>query len=296
MMRPILLYTGIHTGTHFAKMLLQMHSRVDFCAMDNDIVDLARQPGYAVEPPGHTRPALRVPPGGETVFGDLVLRWLRGELPTEEMVAYYGHWRSGMRLGPGVASPGRRRQAREIRRSLDEFGLRPVTKSARSRPLLHDHMRAHHVGCSYAGLQEADVVVTLRHPLLTVLSVRRIASDKDSDIWQFWHCFEHCWNLPGLHYLPIDRPADHAALLRRLGLPPEDRFLAAAEINPAINRTTEAKARGDPRRLDPELLRAKRMLIEENKLHPLLRPYWNHCRRMQFLRLFEFFGYDFSGY
>lgn len=298
MSRPLILWTGLHTGTHFARMLLQMHARIGWCVLDNDFVDVDRRPGYTLDHPGFAHPGKRGPAAGETTFGRLLLTWFSGELPTAELCAYYEHWRTGLRIDEHTAVA--RRRGREIRRSLNEFGIRPP-KAEHCRPLLHDHMRAHHVGCTFSRLPEADVVVTLRHPLLTVLSVQRWATNSDTDLWDFWHCLEHVYDLAGLHFLPIDRPADqpfdHADFQRRLGLHADPHWLDAAAINPTINQTSERNARGDPACLDPELLVARRQLVEENRLHPLLVTYWRHFRRLRCFPLYEqFYDFRFAGH
>ncbi|MEQ8787402.1 MAG: hypothetical protein RIC55_13940 [Pirellulaceae bacterium] len=289
-MRPIFLYTGVRTGTMFIRRLLETHSAVDFCVLEDLRVDRGRKRGYQLTPPIGSAGVIAP---GEAPFSALNTEWLCGRRNTDDLLAYYRHWKHHLRTAGGKATPYEALRQDGVRAIRDLFGLEAEEKSS-PRLFFHDHLRAVHAKSDYRCLQSMDVVTTIRHPLLTAISIRLLTGE-DRALWEFWDALERYFETPGVIFAPVDRGVDHHHLLERLGLPPEKNFSLAVKADPAINALTERPMRHQmhERHPDPELKHARRLLVEENRLHPRLRPYWDALRQYRFLSLYESFAYDF---
>lgn len=291
--RPIFLYSGQATGTMYLRRLLEAHRAVDFCRLENLRVDVDRQPGYTIAPPLHTR---GVAIAGETTFAALITSWLRGERTTADLLAYYAHWRDEMlvaKQGPPwrlVATTGRH-MLRKI------FAIEPRPKDATARLFFHEHLRFSHLAADYACLADFDVVVPLRHPLLTVVSLLRRRGD-ELGIWELWAALDRVANIPNVIYHPIDLAADADDLRRRLDLPIDDRFEQAAAVDVVVNKTAQGRplnGQHPSKDKNPALLDARRRLLAGEGVAPIIGPYWRHARRSRFLAIYEAAGYDFAG-
>lgn len=293
MTRPIFLYTGSCTGTMLARRLLETHPDVDACVLENLRVDLARQPGYTLALPIHDGGKL---PDGEAFFSTLNTAWLRGEIPTPELLSYYTHWKANVQVDSPAGRPYNIVRASATHAARELFGAAaPVSKACRL--FFHDHMRLAHLTGVHRALADVDVVTTLRHPLLTVVSILRRAGH-EMPLWEFWSTFGQVYDLPNVVYFPIDVQRDADRLRRRLDLRPSVNFETACAKDVVVNRTSATPRRHDSpeRNPDPELHAARRLLIEENRVHARLRGYWDYVRRQPWLRLYEAVGYDFAGY
>lgn len=302
-MRPLFLYTGIATGTMYVRRLLEVHPDLQWCVFENLKTDVARTPDYLLRLPIHKSGP---PADGETWFSELNTAWIRGVLATHDLLAHYHHWRDEIRLD---ADPGRPAEiiARSARQSIRElFGVKPPPKAETARLFFHDHLRWSHLASDFRALADVDVLCTLRHPMLTAVSILRRTAGEVS-LWEFWTVLERLALVPNVVYFPVDldvaEPSDRQAksdgLRARLQLARNQRLADAALADVIVNRTVEkrtTKYDHPARDPNPALRAARRLLLDENRLAPILTPYWRHLRRSPILRLYEAAGYDFSGW
>jgi hypothetical protein len=177
------------------------------------------------------------------------------------------------------------------RREFGEWGV-PVPAKGGCRRLFHAHLKQTFRGQDLAGLQ---IVVSVRHPLLAVITALRRGSNLDD----LFFALEYGFRIKAVR-VAVDLPADRLAIFNALQLEPAETTRAFLARAPIINRTL---CQGEPHPThnysvaeqdNPELLSARRMLVEERRIHPLLRPYWARLQREQMLDPFSQLGYDFA--
>ena len=91
----IALLTPQHTGTHFARMLLESHSRIAFCVKESRRIDADQRPGYRLTGDGD---GPRGSPN-ETMLDSYVVRHFHGQMSESDFVGsirycvsqYFGH-------------------------------------------------------------------------------------------------------------------------------------------------------------------------------------------------------------
>lgn len=291
-MRPIFLYTGQRSGTMYCRHLLECHRQVGPCVMENQRVDTRKTKGYKISRSYHRRGETL--PANETTFAHLVTAWLRGEIPTLELLSFYDHWKTGQVIDNRDGLTPYQQALNSSRAVRRHFFGEAHGKVEDCRLFFHEHLRWSHQPSDFACLRDVDVVTTLRHPLLVACSMLRV-SGSEQGIWQQWTLLERLINVPNVIFYPVDHP-DSEQLRRRLGLANDQWFSEAASRRVVINRTSKGGGKWTVRAKDqnPELLKA-RAAVRRGKLPAILKPYWTFFRRSRLLPFYEAAGYDFGG-
>lgn len=283
----IYLLTPQHTGTHFTRMLLETHPEIAFGVAESRRIDCGLRPDYRPSGNGNG-------PAGtenERMLDEFAVRCLRNELGAEEFIRRVtyclGQW--------SHAAPRRSFYEQLAGVARHDFALLGLELSPKSPRYLLFHG---HAGPKLAGVKidacPFRFVVTLRHPLLAVISaLRRTANPQVAE--DLLCAFDLVLNISNACFLCVDRPQSLPEsvdeLLCALGLTPHDatrRYLAAV---PQINRTvpnsvkpssleeTESSV-ADPQAL-AALRDAREQLIHEQRIHPVLKPWHERACRLR---------------
>jgi len=291
----IFLFTPQHTGTHFARMLLESHRHIDFCIFEDARipVDLRRDyicRGEGVEPGSDPR---------ERLLEYYVRDYYRGAITAAEFFRCLDCYAANRIEAAPAFTRGQllaRHRRQEFRQDL---GIELEPKQPLYR-LFHGHCGPDYAGYSFCG-KEFRLVVTVRHPLLSILSILR----RDPKVLDdFLFALEFVFQLDAFFSRTDLWQNDEPRLLgvfSHLGLTPGAPTLQYVGQRPVINRTLSA---GEPhpvhnfryqRAMAPGLARtlddAKRLLTEENRVHDLLRPCWDELVRRGLFEHYERLGY-----
>lgn len=276
----VFLLTPQHTGTHFARMLLESHSKVSFCVSEHWRIDAERRPGYRltgrVTGPGRAR--------NEVMLDDEAIRHFHGQALESDFVDSV-HYCLSQLLG----APEARTVRDEIeRRSRDQFkiiGMQPAAK--RPRYLLFQGHSGHKYHYARFDDSRFKFVVTLRHPLLSVISSLRRTNNPDV-ARDLLHGLAIALSIPNAFFMCVDlwehEPSRYLDVFGFLALEQEEMPARYVELRPRINETISRDRRPsllqepDNRQADDstlaELQEARHMLLE-GRMHPMLRE-WEH--------------------
>ncbi len=293
--RLIFLFTPQHTGTHFLRMLLESHRNIDFCVFEDCRIPVDLRHDYVcrgegVEPSSDPR---------ERLLQDYVGDYYRGAITADDFFRCLDCFGAN-RI---EASPAFTRRQLLARRRIQEFredlGIELEPKDPLFR-LFHGHCGPAYAGRPFSGT-EFRLVVTVRHPLLSIISILR----RDPDILNdFLFALEFVFQLDAFFFCTDLWQNDEPRLLSvfpHLALTPGEPSIRYVRQRPVINRTL---APGEPhpahnfryqRTMDPGLARAlddaKRLLLEENRVHDLLKPYWDELVRRGLTAHYARLGY-----
>lgn len=252
--RIILLATPQHTGTHYMRLLLELHPNIQHVKMmvcEYNNVRLARF-----------------------------------------MVRYFGQKISYDELYNSVVNAEFRDGDIEFTHNgLKSIGIIPDAKSS-PLPFIHTHIFWYNMNDKkiYSPpdrpLNEFDVVYTVRDPMLSFVTAFRrspVPEITTGDILNGLKYIER-YGSDGFIYatdLPEDRADAAIKVFDFLGLPHNDKCLKYVNANNPVNVTGGKD----------ELLEAKRMILEEKKVPPFLVPYVSKIRRFNLQGFFESLGY-----
>jgi len=293
----IYLLTPQHTGTHFTRMLLETHPEISLGVAESRRVDCEMRPDYC--PFGNGQG----PHGAanERMLDDFAVRCLCGELEQAEFirrVAYCLRQRSHA-LSPRTFAEQLAATARH------DFGLLDLELPAKSPRYLLFHG---HAGPKLRGVDFRQVsfrfVVTIRHPLLAVVSALRRTNDPQV-AENLLQAFDLVLDIPEAAYICVDQrrrlPAAVEQLFAGLDLTPHEvtrRYLSAA---PSVNRTISRERR--PTSLEElesaaadattlaALADARDRLLDGRGIHPLLERWATRAAELKLPERMARFGY-----
>ena len=297
----IFLFTPQHTGTHFVRMLLETHPAIGFCVNESRRIDSAMREAHCLAGTG----AGASGPPHERRLDDIIVDHFHGRLSEADFSHRYDYClRQSIERFPGrtVADVIRATSGAQFR----ELGLVPAEKTPRFR-LFHGHC-----GPKYreASLEPSSLrfVVTLRHPLLSLISALR-RTDEPAVAEDLIEAFDIVLGLRGAFFFCTDlwqgRPEAMRGLFTTLGLNPSAETEAFLQLQPRVNETVvrgperpsrlqePEAARASPARL-AELQDARALLLAEGRIHPGLRPWWARICERGIDERMERFGYDFT--
>ncbi|MBN8624752.1 MAG: hypothetical protein J0M17_04600 [Planctomycetes bacterium] len=294
----IFLLTPQHTGTHFARMLLETHSLISFGIPESRRIDCDLRPDYLLKGNGIGPDG----PENERMLDDFAVEHFHGRMDCE---AFLQRIRYGLSLRTQIT--GNRTAYEELARiAVKDFRILGLELSAKSPSylLFHGHCGPKYLAASFASAPY-KFVVTLRHPLLAVISALRRTNDPE--VAHNILCgLDLVLRIPQAHFVCVDlldRRRDAALdVFPFLGLEPEDVTRRFVELAPPINRTIDAGQRPaaieETERVGADLgaleqLRtARRMLIEEGRIAPILEPWRRVAFKLQLPARLRRFGYD----
>ncbi|MBN8626905.1 MAG: hypothetical protein J0M17_15600, partial [Planctomycetes bacterium] len=293
----IYLLTPQHTGTHFTRMLLETHPEISLGVAESRRIDCNMRPDYCPSGNGHG------PHGAanERMLDDFAVRCLRGELEPVEFVrrvAYCLRQRSH-------APPPRSFAEQLAATARHDFGLLGLELPAKSPRylLFHGHAGPKLRGVEF-GACPFRFVVTLRHPLLAVVSALRRTNDPQV-AENLLQAFDLVLDIPTAAYVCVDHPQCLPEAVERLfaglNLTPHEvtrRYLSAA---PAVNRTISRERRPnsleelESAAVDPTALaalaEARAWLLEGQGIHPLLDRWAARAAELKLPERMARFGY-----
>lgn len=299
MPRPLFLYTSIHTGTIFTRLSLGLHPLVDVCLMEN-----ARIPADLDESKGVEHPAFGPSRGDhELTFGSFITRWLKKEISLPELIKIRDYWNTRNIVGSNqIKTTYQKTVNKEVAMRRRMGYPAAAAKSREPRFFFHEHIRRGHSGLDYTALNNVDTLTTLRHPMLILISVLR-RTCKDRQYWEAITALEYFCFVPNVTYFPVDIKTKETVenVLEDIGLPLHKKVVESLSSGKPVNATTTTKQVHQHMERNKtsegvELRRARQMLIEENKVHPMLSRYWKHFLSLKVRRTYEALGYDFSGH
>lgn len=292
------LFTSHHTGTHFARMLLETHPQISVC------VDLARHIGASLDPSYVTANRAWTPNNdpNELALREALLKVCRGDSTTYFKRCMDCYLTGYMMNTPGVPFRETNNALLERARQLEfreDYGIDIFPKHP-SYYFFHGHC-----DMAFAELKiprKIRTVTTVRHPLSAILSSLK-RGEVDTIPHQLF-AFEYFQNMPECFKLCVDlwngKPAELLRVFDSLGLTPAHASVAFASLSPRVNRTIrpdQAKPHHnyDVRRNLDKALDEAEVMLAQGKLHEVLRPYWDDLRKKNLLPGFEKLGYDFAG-
>lgn len=295
----IFLLTPQHTGTHFVRMLLETHSRISFGVPESRRIDRSLRPGYrlagnGVGPEG---------PENEGMLDEYAVRRFHGELTADQFLRCITYC-----LSQRAQTTADRTVYEELKRiAVKDFrilGLELPEKDP-AYLLFHGHCGPKYELASFADSAQ-KLVVTLRHPLLAVLSALRRTNDPEV-ARNILCAFDLVLRIPRAHFFCVDL-AEHDTeraleVFSYLDLEPEDLARNFLEKSPHVNRTITADLKpssveerestvADPRTLE-QLRAARQLLLEEGRIAPVLAEWWKAAQALQLPARLRSFGYDF---
>lgn len=308
----ILLLTPFHTGTHFVRLLLELHPAISFACAEDYRVDPALRPDYIL--PGQ----------GAGWIDDSVGVYLqphRGRMVYEYFEdVLYG------RIAPGEFSallkyrdslfteetfPWRAcdYMALQMAGVYASLGIPLDTKQVQWQ-LYRGHWQETFAGCDLRRKMEPfRVVTTIRHPLRSILSILRRHSPAEhaSLISHYFASVRALLSLPDAFVfctdLWQDTPAKMCNLFNHLELPITASIRQFLALRPRVNNTLTSDDQPNQVGYSYEYRHADdfsrnlndaRRALNDRAVHPVLRPYWDELRDCDLKNLIEGFGYDLA--
>lgn len=303
----IFLFTPIHTGTHFVRMLLESHPAIGIAIGEDYRVDRKFRPNYVLT--GNGKGTVNGPlRQAEPMLLEYFKSFLRGNGDGRRFRKAMENWKtiSSERFWPLSNYDF---HLEEVRREFLGLGITLPPKRERFL-LFRGHCHQEYLAYDLSKLKERfHLVVTIRHPLLTILTIlrRHLPSSWESDIEDYVSALRCVFSIENAFVFCTDlwqeTPDKMESLLMFLGLQNQSATKEFLSTRPYVNKTV-AKADTIRDKIycfeyehPPELLTtlsdAKRLLVE-NRLHPLLIPYWERIEHSGTLQHFERFGYRFD--
>lgn len=294
----IYLLTPQHTGTHFARLLLETHPQISFGIAESRRIDRQLRVDYRLFGNGVGRQG----PDNEVMLDDLAVECLEGGMTPEDFVRRVTYCRTQYSQTAGTRTM-EAEFARMSLRMFHELDLNPAEKTPRYL-LFHGHCGPKHAQARFQQMP-FQYVVTLRHPLLSVISSLRRTNDEHA-ARNILVAFDTVLRIEKARFLCIDLPDRQASDCRRIFAslelswePLTERYL---QLAPRINRTIETERQASPLeeretlRCSLEMLEslreARRMLVDDGRIHPVLTPWVKLARELNLPERLRIYGYN----
>ena len=295
----VFLLTPQHTGTHFARLLLECHSRMAFCITESRRIDQEQRPNYRLAGNGDGPCG----PPNERMLDDYITDHLHGGSTAATFVSKMRYCMSQRteRFGDRTVYE---HVGRAATMDLSRLGIHLPEKQP-SYLLFQGHCGPKYQQAAF-DRSEFTFIVTLRHPLLAVISALRRAPDLVV-AHNILAAYDIVLGLQRAYFLCTDlwqqQPARFLEVFPFLNLPIEDAPRQYVSLLPKVNETIprgdlppssfqEAEQEGaDARGL--EILReAKELWLRQRVVHASLSDWWRRIRQLQLLERMRPFGYE----
>ncbi|MBN8625805.1 MAG: hypothetical protein J0M17_09975 [Planctomycetes bacterium] len=272
----IYLLTPQHTGTHFTRMLLETHPEISLGVAESRRIDGEMRPDYCPSGNGHG------PHGtaNERMLDEFAVRCMRGALEPAEFVRRVEYCLRQRSHAPPPRSFAEQLAA-TARHDFGQLGLELPPKTPRYL-LFHGHAGPKLRGVDFSACP-FQFVVTLRHPLLAVISALRRTNDPQvaEDLLQ---AFDIVLDIRQAGFVCVDQterlPADAERVFAMLNLTPHEATRRYLSAGPAVNRTIsrarrptsleeQESAAAEPATL-AALADARQRLLDGRGIHPVL--------------------------
>ncbi len=309
--KAIILFTPTHTGTHFLRMLLEAHPQIETAIGEDFRIDSQLRDDYVltgrgagwVDPPRD----VRRDGSSERMLVEYFRDFLAGRLESCDFVDALAYWQ---RITAEAKLPLRNREHhfRRVREEFQSLGIELAPKSA-GYLLFRGHCHSEHRDYDLRRLTQAfPVLVTVRHPMRSILSLMRRNPENQfaAIIDSFVTGLQCVLSLEGAFLFCTDlwqgQRDKMAEVFTALDLPLEsavERFMA---LSPRVNYTI---AKGEPHGAHnyclahehtPEMTQAlceARTQLDAGACPPLLQPYLDRMERDGLLSRLERLGYTF---
>ncbi len=307
----IILFTPTHTGTHFARMLLESHSEISTAIGEDYWIDADFRPNYTLagRGMGWHDPTIRSgrDRGSERMLREYILDFIEGRIEKSRFVAALGYWQT---ISSERKLPLRNRE-HHLAQVANEFAEVGVRLSPKREQYLLYRAHCHRVDATrhLARLtKNFPVVVTVRHPLRAILTImRREPREHHAGLIEdLLIALRVVLNMTSAYRVCVDLRPDEperlADVFRFLGLSVEEqtrRFLAA---RPCINKTVAPGEKAATHNVCLEAAHASdfartlseaRDALDRREMHPILRPHWKRAGELGLPPLLEESGYVF---
>ncbi|MDB5334821.1 MAG: hypothetical protein JWN70_440 [Planctomycetaceae bacterium] len=307
-----MLLTPFHTGTHFVRLLLELHPAISFACAEDYRIDpaLGRDcilPGLGAGWIDDSVGAYIQPHRGRMVyeyFEDVLygritpgefsaLLKYRDSLFTEETFPWRVSEFMALQMAGVYASLGISLDAKRVQWQL-----------------YRGHWQQAFAGCDLRRkLESFRVVTTIRHPLRSILSILRRHSPAEhaSLIAHYFSTVRAMLSLPDAFVfctdLWQDTPPKMCELFSHLDLPVTESIRQFLVLRPRVNITITSDDQPNQvgysyeyRHADDFLrtLNEARRALDDRVVHPVMKPYWDELRDGDLRNLMEGFGYDLA--
>jgi hypothetical protein len=303
----IILFTPVHTGTHFVRMLLESHPAIGASIGEDYRIDRKFRPNHILSGSGtgskddHKRQ-------DEPMLLEFFRNMLKGNGTEQAFLEALEYWQT---ISSEEIRP-RKNYDYHLHEVVCRFRRLGITLAAKREQFLlyRGHCHREYLAYDFSTLaKRSRLVTTIRNPLLSILTIlrRQEPSRWKGDVDDYLAALQCIFSLENAFIFCTDlwqqMPEKMETLFLFLGLqiaPNTETYLA---IRPVINKTREKSDRyGDmncclkhenPTQFHAMLSEAKQQLAD-NKLHTFLVPYWNQIRSSGLIPHFEKHGYQFD--
>jgi hypothetical protein len=290
----VFLLTPQHTGTHFARMLLEAHPQIAFCVVESRRIDMERRAGYSLAEDGdgpNGRP-------NECMLDHCVVRHFHGEISADDFVASVQYCLGQRTTRFSSVQDDIERLSRAQFRTI---GITPAEKQPKFL-LFHGHAGPKYENASF-GNSRFKFVITLRHPLLSVISALR-RTNNPAVARSLLQAYSIVLTIPHAFFICVDlwhsEPSRFLHVFDFLGLTPDLTCKQYAQLRPQINATVSRRddasvlqqqeySAAHDKTLD-DLKVARRMLLE-GEIHPILHEWLRLARDLGLDVAMRRFGY-----
>lgn len=296
----IYLLTPFHTGTHFVRMLLESNRKINYGISESRRVPISLNSAATVSGNGL---------GAGKAANERLL--------SEYMVDYYAKAIKQDILMQAVECSNKLVPEDLVHRRLtnqaklaghrqaefwDDFGLALGVKDEIEYELLYGHATTRYRGFD-ANAAKFPVIVTVRHPILSIISSLRRKNDALA-LYDYLYAVEFTFHIKNAIFICTDlwqgQPNKFLNVFKLLGLgvdPVTEKYLA---LSPVVNQTIARegvhpkhnycieKADAD---LCDELVVAKTAFLDDRTIKPILRPWWNAIHNRGLWKYYEALGY-----
>ena len=311
MLDTIVLFTPLHTGTHFVRMLLEAHPQIGLAIGEDYRIDPLFRPGYILAGEGKGSLDAVAHPGRYADSEQLLLKyfcdWLAGETDREPFQRSLESW-PNLRSETTLPLTNGQRLGVQMRRQFAELGIDLESKHETYR-LYRGHCHSSYATYDLTKLTAAcKVVATVRHPLRSVITIlrREPPANHEALIEDYLVSIKTVFSLSEAFLFCTDlwqqEPGNMGRAFEFLGLPITPAVRKFMELRPAVNHTV---SKSDEHGVHnycfefehrPEFLGAlkeARQMLAGGQVHPLLQPYWARIEAAGVLPHYERLGYQF---